>query len=249
MPHHCVIFMVPVIRKIDCVDIYNHWLRTGQDILCKQICLPHEDAVKALLPWQFTGQGFIGTVFKHGQFSYSITGELARFHGQFVTASFLQFFYDSIATYHVHPLPLIPLFDAFNNTEHESTILAYITTQLTRSVYEFYKLMTLMDVATPVLYIQQSTPHQLEVDAIITKFGIQTVPGINTQLARIVRIPASVSVNVATVAANGVAAIEDACAKAASVVSIADVDAILLILFLPTLLKMPSNLRNLVYVL
>lgn len=109
--------------------------------------------------------------------------------------------------------------------------------------------MTLLNVATPVLYIQQSTPHQLEVDAIITKFEIQSVPRIHPPLARIVRIPASVSVNVATVAEGGAAAIEAACTKAASVVSIADVDAILLVLFQPAILKMPSNIQNLVYVL
>lgn len=237
-----------MLRESDCVPLFRYWISQGNKV-CDTLCLPLDAACAALLPWRFSGRGAIGTMFKDAAFPYSITGSLARFHGEPVTRETIAFMQMHIAIYSRHPLSVIAMHDTFNNTRCEMHLMTLMDALWHKGPLAFYRAIFRVEQPKDTIRVQQGTDTAKLLESMIVKFEITQVPtvaGRSPNGTVIVRFPAVPCIDIKFIGDGSADTITWECLDQAVVSIILHSDAVVLRLFIPQL-DFPFVLQDIKY--
>ena len=206
-----------------------YWIHTGKSI-CSQIC----SDPRKLDNWVFSGRGASGVLFCKGEFPYSLTGSMARFHGTKITASFVDYFLASISVYNRHPMCILTLKSVFDGTKYAAALYTRLHELHTEGPLSFYSYIVGLERVEATLYFQSGTGRELKMQQVMSDFKISTIPwAVNkSHLVKIVIFRTATAIPI-----SAVNHVFEECINMAVVLAVTGVDAILLRLFVPDIHK------------
>lgn len=217
-----------------CTKIFMFWIYTGKT--CTQLCNPEK-----LDEWVFSGRGAFGNLFRNGEFPYSLTGSMAKFHGTKITKEFVAHFIASISAYNHHPICIITLKSVFDGTKHASMLYSRLAELHAQGPFVFHSYIVVLEKVESTLYVQIDTDKERELRRIISAFNISTIPwAVNkSHLVKIVLFRTTTNIAIASVDF-----VFEECINMAVLMAVTGVDAILIRLFIPDIHKsfIPANL-------